>query len=739
MPLYHSFVVCVVVLLQSVLLKATALQCISGTWSSSLQSCVLEGVLSSRRAVGYVLATPAQLGPNDVLKVHVRGVGPRLTASLLVGRGRRNSSSEYRRIDASELVFGLAAAELGGNNVTVYLENYSLLGLQFTVLAHVHRPDALLGARDSRLLAELGAQCCRPRSVGLWCTRLNMLGAALNVARPGHTAPPVGTRGPDVCSYPELWMPGALDCDGSWSALAGLAGATSLAWLDASLSALEFPLSSLSPLLASPALSHVVLTDSSLTGLLSAARQLVRRDLAPAPGRLGLTRPARPAHLPSTRAGVVDGGGGSMRGWSDCANLTYVDVGSNVLRGGVPDLPDSVLVLYLDNNALSGPLPAPLPPGLIILNASANALSGPLPRTQLDALRFLDLSRNRFSGGLPSSLASSSQLIYLNASFNNVSGTLVLFAFKLRSTPNSLQVLDLSHNSLSGSVPSYLSQLAVFSVQGALPSFPRVLDLSYNRLSGSVPDFVFRLLPPVVWSCRCLLLLALSGGGNQLTCPANAPALDSTSLYILWLYQVNCMDAQTNITYNLAQWLTPSFQRLTLPDASATAGGGNASTGGSSGSSGRSPGAGSDTGGYCDGSDPVAAASALCTYGRNPFARAGQGGVPEALKSFGWQQILTMTTAPASADGNSVPVQLSSSNSRSGAYVVGDMPWPLANILTIVLASLTAAIVLLIVVYLCARSWVALWADRMAQMEREAAQQDGRQARARASPVARAQ
>lgn len=69
MPLYHSFVVCVVVLLQSVLLKATALQCISGTWSSSLQSCVLEGVLSSRRAVGYVLATPAQLGPNDVLKV----------------------------------------------------------------------------------------------------------------------------------------------------------------------------------------------------------------------------------------------------------------------------------------------------------------------------------------------------------------------------------------------------------------------------------------------------------------------------------------------------------------------------------------------------------------------------------------------------------------------------------------------------------------------------------------------
>ncbi|KAG2449829.1 hypothetical protein HYH02_005352 [Chlamydomonas schloesseri] len=933
-----------VVLLQDTLLKAVALQCVSGTWSGALQSCVLEGVLSSRRAVGYVLATPEQLGPNDILKVHVRGVGPRLTASLLVGRSRRNSTAEYRRIDASELVFGLAAAEVAGaNNVTVYLENYSLLGLQFTLVAHVHRPDALLAAREARLLAELGAQCCRPRSTGLWCMRLNALSAALANARPGHSSG--AARTPDVCSFPEvlcsqqpaagaagggsssllkLWMPSALDCDGSWSGLVGLAGAPSLAWLDVSLSTLEFPLSALSPLLGAPALTHVVLTDAGLTGPLSygnnnssssgsgtsnsgsaadgsgggggggGAQPATCEGLAPAGRRLlalsgnRLTGPvpgclaAHPGlvelqlamnlalttlpddwsgaaslrHLdvsgsPSLRgpltalppalvhlnasgtslgggipplpptlytldlleAGLVggiagaaaaappppsvpvlaasvleptsltggsaggsgsgsgagDGGGGdaeagagagagtgagSMRGWLDCVNLTYVDVGSNVLRGGVPDLPRSVLVLYLDNNALSGPLPSSLPPGLIILNASANALSGSLPRTQLDSLRFLDLSRNRFSGGLPSSLAGSSQLIYLNASFNNISGTLVLFAFKLRSTPNSLQVLDLSHNSLVGSVPSYLSQLAVFSVQGALPSFPRVLDLSYNRLSGAVPDFVFRLLPPVVWSCRCLLLLALGGGGNQLACPTNAPSLDSTSLNILWLYQVSCVDGQTNITYSLAQWLTPGFQRLTLPDASA---GDDASAGGSSsgsssssttngGSSGRTPGeasAAADADGYCDGSDPVAAASALCTYGPNPFARPGQGSVPDALKGYSWQQVLSMAATPAGAGGNTLPIQLSSSSSGS------DTPWPLANILTIVLAALTASIVLLIVTYLCVRSWVvrrerarrrarrreiraarmagqrqALWADRMAQMEREAAAQD---------------
>ncbi|KAG2437876.1 hypothetical protein HXX76_005493 [Chlamydomonas incerta] len=895
-------------------------------------------------------------------------------------------------MDAAELVFGLAAAELGGNNVTLYLENYSLLGLQFTLLAHVHRADAALSGREARLLAELGAQCCRPRSVGLWCTRLSLLSAALASPRPTAAVAP---RAPEVCSFPEvlcsqptgpamgpgmaaaagggtasllkLWMPAALDCDGSWGALAGLAAATSLAWLDVSLSALEFPLvsgregagagagaawvgleegrrggrnpvvdpaqSSLAPLLASPALSHVVLTDASLTGPLaytygnntagssssgsnsgssnsssgsgatdggsgggaaaaqpaaagsceglappgrrllalsgnglsgpvpdclaahaglvelqlamnlaltslpgnwSGASSLRHLDVSGSPALRGpLTAlppalvhlnasgtslgggipalpptlytldmleaglvggiagapppPPPPPGLPAAAGAALEppsssaGGGGSaagsgsggdaggaggdadagvgiMHGWSDCVNLTYVDVGSNVLRGGVPGLPPSVLVLYLDNNALTGPLPGPLPPGLIILNASANALSGPLPRTQLDSVRFLDLSRNRFSGGLPSLLAGSSQLIYLNASFNNISGTLALFAFKLRSTPNSLQVLDLSHNSLSGTVPSYLSQLAVFSVQGALPSFPRVLDLSYNRLSGSVPDFVFRLLPPVVWSCRCLLMLALGGGGNQLTCPANAPSLDSTSLYILWLYQVNCVDSQTNITYSLAQWLTPGFQRLTLPDASAAAAAatGNASAGsgsdasGSSSASGssrgRSPGtssAAADAGGYCDGSDQVAAASALCTYGPNPFARPGQGSVPDAIKALGWRQVMSLTTAPAGSDGNSVPVRLSSSNSSS------DMPWPLANILTIVLAALTAAIVLLIVIYLCVRSWVvrrerarrrsrrremraarlagqrqALWADRMAQMEREAAQQD---------------
>lgn len=63
------------------------------------------------------------------------------------------------------------------------------------------------------------------------------------------------------------------------------------------------------------------------------------------------------------------------------------------------------------------------------------------------------------AGGLPSSLASSSQLIYLNASFNNVSGTLVLFAFKLRSTPNSLQVRvtgDVSTHAPAECLPAYL-------------------------------------------------------------------------------------------------------------------------------------------------------------------------------------------------------------------------------------------------------------------------------------------
>ncbi|KXZ48392.1 hypothetical protein GPECTOR_28g799 [Gonium pectorale] len=175
---------------------------------------------------------------------------------------------------------------------------------------------------------------------------------------------------------------------------------------------------------------------------------------------------------------MAGGGEGEGGGWSGCTNLTYVDLGSNDLRGSLPALPSSLLVLYLDSNRLRGGLPDELPPGLLVLNVSANGLSGQLPRGGAPGARYMDVSRNSFTGPLPASLAAAAQLIYLNASDNALTGGLGSFAARLRTGANSLQVLDLSHNSLSGTLPPSLSQLAVFSVQSALPSFPRVLDMS---------------------------------------------------------------------------------------------------------------------------------------------------------------------------------------------------------------------------------------------------------------------
>ncbi len=137
--------------------------------------------------------------------------------------------------------------------------------------------------------------------------------------------------------------------------------------------------------------------------------------------------------------------------------------------------------------------------------------------------------------------------------------------FQPHPTPNTPQVLDLSHNRLTGPLPSNLYSLATFAVQPPVSSFPRVLDLSYNALTGHVPDFLFRALPSVVFACRCTPLLSLAG--NPLTCPAASPIESPRSQRVLTAYQMRCLDTRTGATYDLADWLSPGFQPVTLPPA----------------------------------------------------------------------------------------------------------------------------------------------------------------------------
>ena len=99
----------------------------------------------------------------------------------------------------------------------------------------------------------------------------------------------------------------------------------------------------------------------------------------------------------------------------------------NTWHGVTTDNAGRVTVLHLDNNNLSGPIPAELGhltgPRLTDLNLSNNNLSGPIPPElgRLTNLQILDLSNNNLSGPIPSELGLLTSLTYLNLSHNDLS------------------------------------------------------------------------------------------------------------------------------------------------------------------------------------------------------------------------------------------------------------------------------------------------------------------------------
>ncbi|XP_058111937.1 receptor-like protein 33 [Magnolia sinica] len=155
-------------------------------------------------------------------------------------------------------------------------------------------------------------------------------------------------------------------------------------------------------------------------------------------------------------------------------------------------------------------------------------LTGQFPSwlVKLEKLMYLDLSYNGFSGPLPSSLFSLPSLREVHLRDNQFSGQLVekfphLFAIVLFCNCTYLQVLDLSHNRFSGSIPPCLGQISnaliVLNLGGnafhgpLLQTFKEectleTLDLNGNHLEGQVPSSL----------ARCKKLEVLNLGNNQI-------------------------------------------------------------------------------------------------------------------------------------------------------------------------------------------------------------------------------
>ncbi|GMN51968.1 hypothetical protein TIFTF001_021117 [Ficus carica] len=180
-------------------------------------------------------------------------------------------------------------------------------------------------------------------------------------------------------------------------------------------------------------------------------------------------------------------------------SLQAFDVSNNLLSE-IPDLfmtscggIQGLKLLNFSRSRLVGSLPSFVGfPGLEFLDLSYNALSGNV-NSELEGLE-LALSANRFEDKIPEEI-----LGYLN---------LTLIDLSQGSIPNrignlsKLEVLDLSHNNLTGAIPEGLSNISTLSrfaanqngFSGTVPSgitkFLRHLDLSFNSLTGSIPSAV---------------------------------------------------------------------------------------------------------------------------------------------------------------------------------------------------------------------------------------------------------
>ncbi|XP_072952106.1 receptor-like protein EIX2 [Typha angustifolia] len=157
------------------------------------------------------------------------------------------------------------------------------------------------------------------------------------------------------------------------------------------------------------------------------------------------------------------------------------------------------------------------------LDLSLNQISGVLPSTLefLSAANEINLNSNQFHGGVPK-LPTSLQV--LDLSNNSITGTIPL---SMCNQVQSLGILDLSHNRLSGQLPQCLtsrksfradpsdltpigSELSIVSfrnnsLSGEFPLFFRdcqylnFLDLSYNKFYGSLPIWIGKRLPQLAF------------------------------------------------------------------------------------------------------------------------------------------------------------------------------------------------------------------------------------------------
>ncbi|KAJ8755221.1 hypothetical protein K2173_019019 [Erythroxylum novogranatense] len=185
-------------------------------------------------------------------------------------------------------------------------------------------------------------------------------------------------------------------------------------------------------------------------------------------------------------------------------NSTWIDVSDNQLEGQIQEnvgkLFPNLLCLNVSRNALEGKIPTSIGDirKLEALDLSSNNFFGEVPKGLFAGctdLQFLKLSQNGFEGEFFSSQYNLSGLRVLRLNDNRFTGSLSNVKFN----SNSLTLFDISNNLLSGKIPSWISNMTNLSIlnmrnnsfEGDTQCAPfsfRYVDLSHNSLSGTLPS-----------------------------------------------------------------------------------------------------------------------------------------------------------------------------------------------------------------------------------------------------------
>ncbi|PHT54319.1 hypothetical protein CQW23_08781 [Capsicum baccatum] len=113
---------------------------------------------------------------------------------------------------------------------------------------------------------------------------------------------------------------------------------------------------------------------------------------------------------------------------------------------------------------------------LSVLNLGNNSFHGGIPYGlgHLPRLRVIDIQNNQLEGSIPTSLFQNQKVQKISLAYNSLSGPLLLDEGNIVSN---LEFLGISHNKISGHIPSSICQLTEL----------KVLSISFNMITGDLP------------------------------------------------------------------------------------------------------------------------------------------------------------------------------------------------------------------------------------------------------------